>query len=105
MVTDTEWRLAGWAAKPFAILLSSFREVLFIDADALFFKNPEMLFEDPGYQETGALFFKDRVILPEFRRDLLYRILPEPIPKAARQSYFWTGLSGHMQESGVVLVL
>jgi alpha 1,3-mannosyltransferase len=54
MVSDEGWKLAGWAAKPFAILLSSFREVIFIDADALFFHNPEVLFEDALYVETGA---------------------------------------------------
>lgn len=104
MVHDEGWRLAGWAAKPFAILLSSFREVIFIDADALFFRNPEELFSEPSYQETGALFFKDRLIMPESKKDFLRQILPMPISKQARSSRFWTGESGHMQESGVVVV-
>lgn len=64
MTNDEGWKLAGWAAKPFAILLSSFREVIFIDADSLFFKNPEVLFDDIDYVKTGALFFKDRLIMP-----------------------------------------
>ena len=104
MVNDDGWRLAGWAAKPFAILLSSFREAIFIDADSLFFKNPEILFEDPGYKDTGALFFKDRLIMPENRKRWLQQILPKPISKQVKQSRFWTGDSGHMQESGVVVV-
>ena len=104
MVNDEGWRLAGWAAKPFAMLFSSFREVIFIDADSLFFKNPEILFEDPGYKKTGALFFKDRMIMPENKKRLLQQILPKPISKQVKQSRFWLGESGHMQESGVVVI-
>lgn len=104
MVADEGWKLKGWAGKPFAMLLSSFREVIFIDADALFFKNPEILFEDPQYQETGALFFRDRIIMPESKKRWLKQILPNPISAKVRQSRFWTGASGHMQESGVVVV-
>nr|BAJ98975.1 predicted protein [Hordeum vulgare subsp. vulgare] len=104
MVNDEGWKLAGWAAKPFAILFSSFREVIFIDADSLFFVNPEVLFEDPAYQKTGALFFKDRLIMPENKKRWLQQILPKPISRQVKQSRFWTGDSGHMQESGVVVV-
>lgn len=104
MTKDQGWKLAGWAAKPFAMLLSSFREALFIDADSLFFKNPEILFDEPDYQKTGALFFKDRLIMPEKKKRWLQQVLPKPIPKAAKESRFWTGESGHMQESGVVLI-
>ena len=104
MVNDQGWDLKGWAGKPFAILLSSFREVIFIDADALFFRNPEVLFEDPGYVETGALFFRDRLMFPESKKKWLQQILPKPVSKNVRQSRLWTGESGHMQESGVVVV-
>lgn len=104
MVNDEGWRLAGWAAKPFAILFSSFREVIFIDADSLFFKSPEVLFDDPSYQKHGALFFKDRLIMPENKKRFLQQILPKPISKQVKQSRMWTGDSGHMQESGVVVV-
>lgn len=104
MVSDKGWELKGWAGKPFAILLSSFREVIFIDADALFFKSPEVLFADPGYEETGALFFRDRLMFPESKKKWLQQILPRPISKSVHASRFWTGESGHMQESGVVVV-
>ncbi|EPS38152.1 hypothetical protein H072_8154 [Dactylellina haptotyla CBS 200.50] len=103
-VRDEGWKLAGWAGKPFAILLSSFREVIFIDADSLFFKNPEVLFEDQSYKRTGALFFKDRVLFPENKQKWLKQILPEPISQSVKDSRFWAGTSGHMQESGVVVV-
>lgn len=104
MVNDAGWTLTGWAGKPFAILLSSFREVVFIDADSLFFQNPEVLFRDPSYIDTGALFFKDRLMMPESKKHWLQQILPRPISKQVIHSRFWTGDSGHMQESGVVVV-
>jgi alpha 1,3-mannosyltransferase len=104
MVNDEGWKLAGWAGKPFTILFSSFREVIFIDADSLFFHNPAILFEDPEYQRTGALFFRDRLIMPESKKRWLQAILPKPISKQVRQSRMWTGDSGHQQESGVIVV-
>lgn len=104
MVNDEGWQLNGWAGKPFSILLSSFREVLFIDADSLFFVNPEVLFDDPDYVRTGALFFRDRNILPESKKEWLQKILPKPISESVQQSRMWTGESGHVQESGVVVV-
>ena len=104
MIEDEGWTLRGWAAKPFAILMSSFQEVIFVDADALFFKNPEILFDDPGYIETGALFFRDRLMMPESKQRWLQQILPKPISKLVKRSRMWTGESGHMQESGVVVV-
>ncbi|OAT10778.1 alpha-1,3-mannosyltransferase [Blastomyces gilchristii SLH14081] len=104
MVNDEGWELKGWAAKPFSMLLSSFREVLFVDADALFLQNPEELFEEKAYTETGALFFKDRRIMPESKKEWLQQILPRPISRNAMATRFWTGESGHMQESGVVVI-
>ncbi|USW55224.1 Putative alpha-mannosyltransferase, nucleotide-diphospho-sugar transferase [Septoria linicola] len=104
MVNDEGWALKGWAMKPFAILMSSFREVLFIDADALFLVNPETLFEDEQYTSTGALFFKDRNLSPEKKRGWLKSILPNPISEHVKRSRLWTGESGHMQDSGVLLI-
>ncbi|KAF3920962.1 hypothetical protein ABW20_dc0109486 [Dactylellina cionopaga] len=103
MINAQGWVLGGWGAKPFAILMSSFREVIFIDADSLFFKNPERLFDDESYKTTGALFFKDRILYPQDKKDWLEQIMPT-ISDTTRQSRFWTGLSAHMQESGVIVV-
>ena len=104
MVNDEGWKLAGWAAKPFAILLSSFRETIFIDADSLFLRNPEVMFDDPDYQSTGALFFRDRLIMPESKKKWLQSLFDGTVPKKAKESRLWTGRSGHMQESGVLVV-
>lgn len=104
MVNDEGWKLAGWALKPFAILLSSFREAIFIDADSLFLRDPATLFQDSNYQETGALFFKDRIIQPSSKRSWLKKILPAPLSSQIRRNRFWTGESSCMQESGVVVI-
>lgn len=104
MVKPSGWDVASWAAKPFAILLSSFREVIFIDADSFFFVNPEVMFDDPGYVKTGALFFRDRLIMPESKKSWLQSILPQPVSKNVKQSRLWKGESGHQQESGVMVV-
>lgn len=104
MVADTDWKLKGWASKPFSILMSTFREVIFIDADALFFVTPDVLFDDPSYIKTGALFFRDRLIMPESKKSWLLKVLPKPISKQVKQNRLWTGDSGHMQESGVLVI-
>jgi hypothetical protein len=55
-----EWRtLNGWELKPYAILNCRFSEVLLLDADNTVSVNPEFLFDDPHYQEHGALFWPD----------------------------------------------
>ncbi|KAI0509700.1 glycosyltransferase family 71 protein [Xylaria bambusicola] len=104
MVDDDGWELAGWAIKPFAMLMSSFREVIFIDADSFFLRNPAELFDDYDYKQTGALFFRDRTIMPESKRKWLLQVLPRPIHKLAKESSWWVGTSGHYQESGVVVI-
>lgn len=104
MVHPVGWDIGSWAAKPFAILLSSFREVIFIDADSFFFVNPEVMFEYPEYAKTGALFFRDRLIMPENKKSWLQSVLPQPVSRNVKQSRLWTGESGHQQESGVLVV-
>lgn len=104
MVKPVGWSIGSWAAKPFAILLSSFREVIFIDADSFFFVNPEVMFEYPEYVKTGALFFRDRLIMPESKKSWLQSVLPQPVSRNVKHSRLWTGESGHQQESGVLVV-
>lgn len=52
-------RLAGWELKCFALLHSSFSEVLLLDADNCPVRNPEFLFDTPEYREHGAVFWPD----------------------------------------------
>jgi hypothetical protein len=49
----------GWPLKPFSILHSPFEEVLALDADNCPIRNPEYLFENNAFLETGATFWPD----------------------------------------------
>ena len=51
--------LNGWEIKPYSIIHSSFKEVLYLDADNVPIVNPEFLFETWHYKEAGALFWPD----------------------------------------------
>lgn len=84
--------------------MSSFCEAIFIDADSFFFVDPATLFDDPAYRTTGALFFKDRNLSPENKRRWIKSILPSPLSSSIKQNRMWTGESGHMQESGVLVI-
>lgn len=51
--------LLGYAIKPYALLHSSFEEVLLLDADNVPLTNVEILFDEPAFRETRALFWPD----------------------------------------------
>jgi hypothetical protein len=51
--------LSGWELKPYAIVHSSFREVLLLDADNVPVVNPEFLFDAPQFRAVGAVFWPD----------------------------------------------
>ncbi|KAG0066649.1 hypothetical protein BGZ89_007052 [Linnemannia elongata] len=55
-------QLSGPIIKPFALLVSQFQEVILLDADAYFLQDPEILFDDGGYQEAGTVFFYGRTV-------------------------------------------
>lgn len=54
--------LSGPVIKPFAMLVSQFQEVILLEADAYFLQDPEILFDDGGYQEVGTVFFYGRTV-------------------------------------------
>jgi hypothetical protein len=60
--------LNGWELKPYAILHSRFKEVLFLDADNVPVLNPGYLFDAPQFKETGAVFWPDYGRLAPDRR-------------------------------------
>ncbi|KAI9199830.1 mannosyltransferase putative-domain-containing protein [Polychytrium aggregatum] len=97
--------VTGWAAKPYALLLSSFAEAIFVDADALFFQDPVVLFEQDAYKSTGVLLFRDRTITPFSDEPLKYfkSVVPEPSDYAAAGRLV-RGLSQHDGESGVIVM-
>lgn len=60
--------LKGWELKAYALLHSSFREVLLLDADNVPVVDPSFLFETPQFAETGAIFWPDYERLSPRRR-------------------------------------
>ncbi|EXJ78840.1 hypothetical protein A1O1_09242 [Capronia coronata CBS 617.96] len=53
----------GWAVKAFALLGSTFEQVILLDADDFFLQQPDVIFdEDPRYNETGTMLFHDRLL-------------------------------------------
>jgi hypothetical protein len=94
----------GWAIKPFAMLASSFAEIIFIDADGLFFQDPNVLFEKSQlYKRDGALFFFDRTMRTDEETTWLNSYLLHP-SKYAKGNRYLTKKSIHEMESGVVVM-
>lgn len=52
--------LNGWELKPYAIVNSNLREVIYIDADNIPLINLNTLFSSKDYEMTGGLFWPDR---------------------------------------------
>ncbi|MCW3084631.1 MAG: hypothetical protein JWP12_1997 [Bacteroidetes bacterium] len=49
----------GWPLKTYALLHTSFTEVLLLDSDNVPVRDPSFLFDDASYKKTGALFWPD----------------------------------------------
>jgi hypothetical protein len=52
------------------LIESPFNHTILVDSDVIWFKNPELLFEAPAYQSTGALYFRDRLTTTNSRNSL-----------------------------------
>ena len=98
--------VAGWSTKPFALFASTFRETIFIDSDVLMVRDPESLFNTPGYIETGTLFYHDRSISspPRDPYGYLHKLLTFPSETAKATKMWMFEDSGHEMESGVLLI-
>lgn len=99
----------GFAIKPFALLATNFTEVMLADADAILLENPDHFFQEPGYLDTGTLFFHDRDHLRKGADDIIQDFMNNqlslrgPSPRLA-QSEFWKKRGIFEQESGIVVV-
>ena len=83
-------KLRGYMIKPFALLTSSFREVILIDCDNIPLRDPAYLFETAGYREHGVILWRDFAGLRDpLGVEQIYEVLdPErvTIPKHAHET-------------------
>lgn len=71
------WRiLNGFELKLFAVMNCPWREVLFLDADCYPVVDPTPLFEDPGYQQTGAIYWPDLPFTNDWTRWSFWGVAP-----------------------------
>jgi len=92
--------------KPYAMLASRFMEVILIDADSLFIRDPDELFYSDGYEETGTFFFRDRTLKGTSGNDSLQWFkewAKDPLPET-RSSRFWNGITVHEMDSSAVVI-
>jgi Mannosyltransferase putative len=52
-------KFGGWELKPYALVHSRFEQAMLLDADNVAVTDPEVLFELPQFEQTGALFWPD----------------------------------------------
>lgn len=101
---NPELSLVGFDIKPFTVMASTFREAMFVDADIVFMEDPSILFADPSYKETGALFFYDRFFGKDSSfKDWLHSIVRQPSRKL-KKSHLYKGESSYEQDSGVLII-
>ena len=97
--------MRGFQIKPFAILVSKFRRVMLVDADAGFFTDPSYLFSNEVFNKSGTLYFKDRYLTRDSRDSIVSDWVKLLLDK--RSPYFSNPISrnqsDHHQESGVVM--
>ncbi|ORX77880.1 hypothetical protein BCR32DRAFT_223066 [Anaeromyces robustus] len=75
-----------------------------MDADALYIRNPEELYEDEGYIKAGTLFFHDRTVYPGSNPGSKWlKSWMNPLPET-KKLRFYNELSYHEMESSTVLI-
>ncbi|KAI8900137.1 mannosyltransferase putative-domain-containing protein [Globomyces pollinis-pini] len=98
-------KIEGWAIKPFALLASSFRHAMLMDADVVFLQSPEKLFNLDLYKKFGAFFFHDRSLFTssdttqQWVKDLVGEMTP-----TMKNLRLFNEKTGHEMESGVVVI-
>ncbi|KAK4057567.1 hypothetical protein OIO90_001212 [Microbotryomycetes sp. JL221] len=97
----------GWAIKVFTIIASQFQETIICDADVIFLQDPQVLFDNPRYNQTGTLFFRDREIFPGDGNVHQWwsRIMEgrQPSQQLLESRWFTDQASREEMESGVVV--
>lgn len=96
----------GWSIKPFAALASRFEQVILVDCDSVFLQDPEALFRQQPFIDTGAYLFHDRLLWQHkfsSRHDWWRDQIKEP-SAAMNKSLVWTEEYAEECDSGVVVL-
>ncbi|KAG6599756.1 Phospholipase D A [Phytophthora cinnamomi] len=122
---DRARHFRSWWVKPLAVYHSKIREVLLVDIDDIFLRDPAVLRSTDGYSRTGTTFFYDRVLSSKefFNQDVdgqqyLKKLLKEfdyarfglpggSTPSAhlnPTTSYAWRRQTSHEQDSSLVAI-
>jgi hypothetical protein len=98
--------LEGYSVKVFALLASSFRNAMLIDADTIFLQSPERIFDHPSFHTHHAVFFRDRSLYSPNDEMIkwFHDVLPKPPSEFSQEFRIFQGKTKHEQESGVVLI-
>ncbi|KAG2782952.1 hypothetical protein JG687_00004632 [Phytophthora cactorum] len=123
MKRETAEKFRNWWLKPLALFHTDIKEVLLMDVDDVFLKDPAVLRRTEGYQRTGTTFFYDRVLWSNewFNQEVknstyLKTLLKEfnyaafglsggaKIPDNLEHSYAYRGEASHEQDSSLVAV-
>jgi hypothetical protein len=116
-------KFRNWWIKPLAIYHTDITEVLMLDIDDVFMKDPAVLRTTEGYQRTGTTFFYDRVLFSRefFNQDVngtayirrmlndfdyaKYGLEPGAHPSEhLKRSYAYRGRTSHEQDSSLVAI-
>jgi len=91
--------------KPFAILASRFKEVILINSDIIYIRDPYILFEEEGYKKTGTIFFRDRTLFPgpHVGSQWIKSWIINPLPET-KNLRFWNEESAHEIETSTVVI-
>ncbi|PGH11182.1 hypothetical protein AJ79_05024 [Helicocarpus griseus UAMH5409] len=89
MLPNPKFEIAHYQLKIFAMLFSSFEEIVWLDADCFPLHDPEELLNSPPFQLTGMVTWPDFWI--SSASPLYYRISQQPIPYMGLRASSETG--------------
>ncbi|KAJ3327316.1 hypothetical protein HDU76_012014 [Blyttiomyces sp. JEL0837] len=96
---------SGFNIKPFAIVASKFKEVLFVDADVLFLRDPDVVWsESQVYNKLGMMFFADRAANMHNQSSYFMEWLGGHPSNVGKRTRHLAGTTSHEMESGAVFV-
>ncbi|KAG1693563.1 hypothetical protein DVH05_023327 [Phytophthora capsici] len=113
----------SWWLKPLALSHTNTNEVLLMDVDDIFMRNPAVIRSTPGYRRTGTAFFYDRVLssreyfnqeinntsylkfmLNEFDYESFGLKKADHVPEYLNRSYAYKEEVSHEQDSSLVAI-